>query len=190
MEGALGTQVKFRDLIPYDRASAPRNSMSSITGKDKQPFHTDAAFDPQPPRYVVLYCLDPGEADCPTNLLSVDLASKDVACDSRLRRQFWIFRGGGNSSFYAPILEIVDGQYRLRFDPLCMRPASQDQITKMQVEALLKENSRSASVWWKRGDLLIIDNWRCLHARGKGAENTPSRLLRRWMIGAENGLVV
>lgn len=187
LEDLVYTRSTFCDLVPYDLDSAPPNSMSSIIGKGAQPFHTDSAFEPTPPRYVVLYCVDPGEAECPTNLLSIDMCGP-IADETSLTRQFWIFRGGRNSPFYAPIVEKVNGISRLRFDPLCMKPTSKNQMRESEVEGLLKLRSQSSSVTWDKNDMLTIDNWRCLHARGSGAEKTPSRRLRRWTIGAENGL--
>lgn len=74
----LGTPIKqkgdasFNDLIPYSRENAPAGSLSSITGFDEQPMHTDSAFDPNPPRILVLWCVHPGESRCPTKVGLVD----------------------------------------------------------------------------------------------------------------------
>lgn len=56
------------------------------------------------------------------------------------------------------------------------------------IEGLLKSCARHFSFEWEDGALLIIDNWRRLHARGLGAESAESRRLRRWNIGENYGL--
>src|ERR1700677_214981 len=62
---AEGACRSGHDLIPYEKASAPRGSMSAITGTDAQPMHTDCAFLHAPPRYTALQCMERGEARCP-----------------------------------------------------------------------------------------------------------------------------
>jgi alpha-ketoglutarate-dependent taurine dioxygenase len=58
-----------------------------------------------------------------------------------------------------------------------------------QARKTIEDCSREFEIAWEPGDLLIIDNWRCLHGRGLGADRARSRRLRRWMVGANNGLV-
>jgi len=53
-------------------------SMSARTGADEQPMHTDTAYAPYPPRYLVFQCLDPGEAPCSTNVLVLDVGRLKV----------------------------------------------------------------------------------------------------------------
>jgi hypothetical protein len=108
---------------------------------------------------------------------------------ARLLETVWIARGGGNRPFYCFAMEAQCGRVRIRFDPLCMRPASECRGTVEAVEAVLDSYSSRIEFAWKRRSMLVIDNWRCLHARGDGAADAPTRLLRRWSIGVPNGLV-
>ena len=101
----------------------------------------------------------------------------------------WIARGGGNPPFYCFAMEVQCGRVRIRFDPLCMRPGSECGGAIETVEAVLGGYSSHIEFAWERGSMLVIDNWGCLHARGDGATDAPSRLLRRWRIGVPNGLV-
>ena len=177
------------DLKPYSRESAPRGSMSSVVGTDKQPMHTDAAYRPQPPRYIALQCVDPGEAPCPTHVWTLNLGPLSKDRPDILTKTTWIAHGQGHVPFYCSIMDTLGGRVRVRFDPLCMRPMSGANKTIAEAQEFLDFYSKRIDFDWDRGALLIIDNWRCLHARGNGASGAPSRRLRRWTIGARNGLV-
>lgn len=175
----------YRDLKPYTKDAAPRGSMSSITGASAQPMHTDAAYNPQPPRYIALYCLEVGEAQCPTHVWSLDLARLQQDRPSVLCQADWVVHGGGNAPFYCSIVDFRDADARIRFDPLCMRSVSRHGVTVETARDSLLEYAERVDFSWERGALLIIDNWRTLHARGEGAEKAPSRRVRRWSIGAK-----
>lgn len=179
----------YSDLRPHKKNQAKPFSMSAITGTDAQPKHTDAAYYPLPPRYVALQCLDPGEVDCPTHLWAVDLGR--LAKDHReiLTKSEWVSAGFGNAAFYCSIMDVYQGLFRLRFDPICMRPAKHGSQTAGEAMEMLDVYSLYSEIKWERGALLLIDNWRCLHARGSGGDRAPSRRLRRWYIGVKNGLV-
>jgi hypothetical protein len=193
---ALGPLLPFRrngsihhDLKPYRRDLAPRASMSAITGTDEQPMHTDAAYYPRPPRYIALQCIEPGEAPCPTHVWILDVGSLRRDRPAILAEPNWIAHGGGHTPFYCAMMDVQRGEVRVRFDPLSMRPRSGANQTVAEAEESLGRYTRRVDFHWKRGSLLIIDNWRCLHARGKGADKAPSRCLRRWSIGVGDGLV-
>ena len=114
---------EYRDLIPYKAASAPLGSMSSITGTGEQPMHTDGAFLPLPPRFIVLQCLNTGESPCPTHLWIVDHGTILRDRPRPLADPHWVFQGGGHSPFYSSIVEVRGTEMRARFDPFCMRPS-------------------------------------------------------------------
>jgi alpha-ketoglutarate-dependent taurine dioxygenase len=177
-----------QDLIPYTKSSAPQNSMSSFIGTGEQPMHTDRAHSSNPPRYVALYCLEPGDIPCSTYIWRPD-------CDRLLRDRprpltspQWVFRDGDRAAFYAPVLKVHSDAIKLRFDPCCMRPASFCDRTTAAAETLLREYTQQLTINWQRGSLLILDNWRCLHARAALNEDGLSRRLRRWYIGESNGV--
>jgi alpha-ketoglutarate-dependent taurine dioxygenase len=183
------THVYHHDLKPYDKHSAPRGSMSATTGTDAQPMHTDGAYCHLPPRFIALQCLEPGEAHCPTDVWSLDLARLRGDSSIALTRPVWVSRGGGRTPFYCSVLEVQGGTARVRFDRLCMRPLHGANHAVDEVQEVLERCSQQVEMRWARGSLLIIDNWRCLHARGEGAAQAPSRRMRRWTIGASDGLV-
>ena len=185
------TGATFDILKPYDSASAPPGSMSAATGTNAQPMHTDAAWEPLPPNYIALQCVDPGETPCQTHVWALDLERLRIERPAMFTAPSWIVsnRGRVPSCFYSPVMEEQGGEIRVRFDPLCMRLVTGAKHGTGEVQKALGRYSRSHSFRWERGSLLVINNWRCLHARGEGADRASSRRLHRWTIGARNGLV-
>lgn len=180
----------FTDLMPYWIESAPKESMSSTVGTAEQPLHTDGAHLCEPPRYIILFCMDPGEAPCPTHVWQIDIQQLERDWPSLLSDPNWIFDDRLNPPFYSPILQSVRNILKIRFDPCCMRPANHSGLRVTDALNELRKYTRRFAVQWNEGRAIIIDNWRCLHGRGAGSIDSPSRRLRRWYIGDwENGMV-
>lgn len=177
------TGAEFTDLIPYERASAPARSMSAIVGTGDQPMHTDGAHIHDPPRYIALFCLESGGAFCPTNIWTVDRVKLQQDWPLLLTNPSWVFHDGVHQPFYSSVVQSVGGMLKIRFDPCCMKPATSSQFTVADALNLLLQYSQQFSIEWRRNQAIIIDNWRCLHARGDGSIKAPSRRLRRWCIG-------
>lgn len=171
------------DLIPYDAASAPRRSMSAVVGLNEQPMHTDGAHCHRPPRYLGFFCIEAGEAVCPTNVWPVENDQLRREAPKLLTDPVWVFSDGISQPFYAPIMEHLTDSVRLRFDPCCMQPASGGRFTLSDAIHALNPLTRRVELEWQAGQAVIIDNWRCFHSRGAGSSNAPSRRLRRWWIG-------
>ena len=180
--------LAYTELLSYEAHLAPRNSMSSFVGRGQQPYHTDEAFVPVPPRYVVLQCVNPGEVPCPTQLMALDLASLCVDRPSRLTNQSWVVKGGGLPPFYAQILNVGSKGAFVRFDPCCMRAVSSEQSHVSEALDTIRDYATDVTVYLERNEILIIDNWRCLHRRADSSRS-PSRHLRRSLRGGGVGLV-
>jgi Taurine catabolism dioxygenase TauD, TfdA family len=197
LASAIGPVIKCRAgetrkaLVPYSIDAAPRYSMSAITGTGAQPMHTDCAYFLLPPRYVMLRCESPGEAQCCTHLWILDPEALLASQHKALLRPGWVARGGGRRpAFYAQVLNrSSNGQPFLRFDPCCMTPPDSDHAQIEEVTTVLTALSEARQFTWQRGNALVIDNWRCLHGRGVGAEHAPGRRLERWLIGGGSGVV-
>lgn len=80
------------DLRPYDQTQARPGSMSSKVGLSEQPPHTDGAFRPTPPRFLVFECVNPGEEPCPTHLWALDWPSLAINRPSILFEPTWLVR--------------------------------------------------------------------------------------------------
>jgi hypothetical protein len=182
--------LPHRDLVPYKKASAPHASMSAEIGAGEQPMHTDAAYYPTPPRYIAFQCLEPGETSCPTRVWALDLIRLRKDRPAALTKTNWVAHGGGRPAFYCSVMEVRQLEVRIRFDPFCMRPIDGRIQTVDEISQALDNYSQRFSFEWDLGSMLIVDNWRCLHARGRGGDKAPSRRLRRWSIGVDYGLVV
>lgn len=156
-------------LRPYSVSEAPVHSMSAIYGLDEQPMHTDGAHLGVPPDVIALWSADPSPT--PTLIWAPLQSSKGYP--DYLRTGLFSVRSKGGT-FLAPALK--DDQ--LRFDPVCMSPG--DGLARKASEYF--ESLRSEAVrheWTESNALLLIDNRRCLHARGAVAENDDQRRLER-----------
>ncbi len=179
----------YLDLVPHTKDSASPASMSSMIGMDEQPMHTDSAYSPLPPKYLALQCINPGEASCPTHVWEFDVDRLKGDRPTVMTDVRWIARGGGLSQFYCSVMDVERDEVRLRFDRCCMVPIDGDTGIASETSTVLEAYSRRLSVDWQTGSILVLNNWRCLHARGLGADKSPSRSLRRWNVGVEHGLV-
>lgn len=177
----------YHDLRPYSCENAPPTSMSAVTGAGPQPPHTDGAFVAEPHRYVALLCLDPGEVSCPTHVWALDLDRLAADRPPLISQVIWLARGGSHP-FYCTVLDVRNGRPRIRFDEICMAIPDAQPETTIAARTCLQSYAQRCDFDWEQGAMLIVDNWRCLHARGSGAHLAPSRRLRRWNIGAFNGL--
>ncbi len=164
-------------LRPHTRASAPSGTMSSYVGLDTQPPHTDCAYIERPPRLVMLHCLERGAEECPTYVWSLRWEELCREAPSALRRVF-AFGPRRGRMFYAPVLERIGTDTRLRFDPLCMQ-ADDVGLIEAAYECL-KLYAFELAVNWQAGDYLVIDNWRCLHHRGRVSSTVSGRALLRF----------
>ena len=82
----------------------------------------------------------------------------------------------GRRSFYSTILS-PDRAF-LRYDPGCLEAVdSRGQAALALVEHRLAGGSPQ-TYHWRRGDILIIDNWRVLHGRGPSDRGSGRRLAR------------
>lgn len=82
----------------------------------------------------------------------------------------------GRASLYANIVK--PSKSMVRFDPGCMNPVtSRGQLAADILNERL-DGIRSVRIAWAEGDVLIVDNWRVLHAREAGESDEGRTLLR------------
>lgn len=166
-----------RTIVPVERDLAPRNSLSSRHGAGAFPFHTDGAHWCVPPAYLILHCVDAGDIDRPTRLLPLG-AWLTRSIEQRLATQPWIVCDGKHAFFSTPITR---GPQCVRYDVGCMRPALDG--TQDEVE-LATQRASAVTVGWRPGDVLVISNRRCLHARGApNGTGQQERVLKRVLVG-------
>lgn len=163
-------------LKPIPASNAPPRSLSIVHGTGAFPLHTDGAHLSDPPRFILLACLEPGIAPAPTTLFRFADIGLDDCERSECEHSTFLFRNGCRS-FYSSITD--RSRPFVRFDSGCMVP------TDAASEATLKCISNrvgSLSPYhfeWHCGDILLIDNWQALHGRGATTNSGDGRHLLR-----------
>ncbi len=160
--GALGLMAvpnrrggNNRDVLrPLRREQAPVRSLSATFGLGPQPLHTDCAHHKDPPAFVVL--ASQAASTTPTLVWRPKLTQDWT----ELFQQGVFIVDDGPGRFLAPAM----ANSRIRFDPGCMRPC--DGRARALVSALVSARHEAHRHQWSdAGTLLVIDNWRTLHAR-------------------------
>jgi hypothetical protein len=151
-------------LRPLNHSDARPNSLSAKFGTGDQPFHTDGAHMLEPPDVVVLACTSTTET--PTRLAKID------RFPSYLEHGIFLVSNGKDS-----FLSAAYAGGRFRYDPGCMSPCDMRARSAAEFFRNLREKVAEHS-WSQPGTLLVINNWRVLHARASAADD-PQRELQR-----------
>jgi hypothetical protein len=173
--GALQEVVR-----PQTSGDAHPRSLSAQYGMNAFPFHVELSHRPRPCRYLLLGCIDPGSSNTVTMLLdwpSLGFSSEELdllACAP-------IFVRSGRRSFYSTVLP-PDRAF-LRYDPACLEAVGERGRSAFKLVEHRLALGSPETFQWQRGDILIIDNWRVLHARGP-SEHGSGRRLARTLIDA------
>jgi hypothetical protein len=171
-------------LRPVEKEHAKSWSLSETYGLDKFPFHSDAAYLRTPPRYVLMA----SERDSSTATLLNDTSQWRLSGHQKLRlmHEVWSIDGGRGLFFCSVIEEIEDGSACVRYDGAIMRPtiSSKNYQSAAIVDSCVSR-TKQIRLPWKAGDLLIIDNWRLLHARDPYVAKTEQRELLRVLVACE-----
>ena len=177
----LGTRVAGRagslEEVVQPRAAidAHPRSLSARYGLDALPLHTELGHRARPCRYLLLGCIDPGSPAAATMLLdwrALGFSREELG----LLEDAPVLVRNGRRSFYSTILS--SGAAFLRYDPGCL-----EAVDERGREALAFVERRIAGAppeahHWRRGDILIIDNWRVLHGRSPSDQGSGRRLAR------------
>ncbi|HRW37611.1 MAG: TauD/TfdA family dioxygenase [Acidimicrobiales bacterium] len=175
----LGEPVGYRpehggsivqNLVPTRDAIGRQTSTSS--GVDLG-FHTETAFHPHRPRYLLLLCLR-GDPAASTTLASIDdlLPALDAATVAELRQPS--FRTGVDESFGGrpevpvgpprPVLAGRDDALELCWD--AELTVGETDAARAALVALADAVARrQRHLVLASGDLLVVDNARCVHGR-------------------------
>ena len=177
----LGTRVMGRAgaleevIQPQASDDAHPRSLSAQYGLNALPFHVELSHRPRPCRYLLLGCIDPGSPSAVTMLLdwrTLGFSPEEL----HLLEGAPILVRTGRRSFYSTILS-PDRAF-LRYDPGCLEAVDERGRTALRLlEQRLAAGSPETHEW-RRGDILIIDNWRVLHGRGPSDHGSGRRLAR------------
>lgn len=178
--GRIVGDQKISNLSPSSRAAATSRSFSHHYGLGQFPMHSDTAFWQMPARYVVLRSRSP--SDTPTLLLPsarlkrlLDASPVDTAI-------FRIRTTSGNSYGKAVFARDPIG---IRFDP-CYMKATNSHARELMDNLSFPNDDNIHRLTWTGTNALIIDNWRCLHARASVGELDRNRTLSRiYVMGSK-----
>ncbi len=168
-------------LMPTERNHARPGTMSFYFGLGRFPFHTDGAYSRIPPRFILLRLAAAAYSLRPTLLCDIAALALRAEEVRALTHDVWIVRGG-RRPFLSSILNdsLLVGHTILRFDRCCMRPASPRSKRCARIMDAALDNSVPVAIHWSSGKVLVLDNWRVLHARGDGPlDLNEGRVLER-----------
>ena len=178
----LGSETSSIQILkPRTALNKNRRRYSDIYGLGEFPLHTDLAHWARPPRYIMLRCVV-GCNDVYTSLLPVPFLNTIVDKSILLQAMFCseLPRRDHSGSILSMIFteNHVNG---LRWDKHSLKPMNTAAFSVGQSMSLTESKHSEMSVQYLAdiGDTLIIDNWRCLHGRGRVSKEGQNRRIQR-----------
>lgn len=162
-------------LTPKSESTSRPGTISSQYGLHQFPWHSDGAVDKDPPRYVLLRAEIVDHNSATTDILDLHslLDGKALQKYSRLVCEVSTRR----DSYLAPFVTSRDGTWCAKWDPLRMKALGR-KAGEFRRDVMGAEPTKRHQ--WDIGDLLVIDNWRCLHRRSRAS--TAPRVLQRVVV--------
>lgn len=176
VRGSRPNRCMVERLSPMKAEMALPRSLSRIFSQGAFPLHTDTAYWAVPARFIVLGCVCEGAGGRVTTLLNWhDLSLTFQEMQILKTSPFRVING--RSSFFTTILPI-DERF-LRFDQCCMSAVSHNPDEVSDILSLKKRSDKVTNFEWEAGNILVFDNWRMLHGRGRASVDDPERTLLR-----------
>jgi hypothetical protein len=165
-----GHSVSQTVLAPRDQSpQSHKKTLSGIYGKDAFPYHTDYAFKPTPPKFIILAnesCYHFGRS---TFISSLSALPSDMAV--LLKDSSWILRSR-LGTFIVSSCQSVKGHLLFRWDLDFLTPYNDfAQRSAERIPPYLV--AKKSEISWSPRSAVMINNWICAHARG-GATSAPS----------------
>ncbi len=190
---SLGTVVDIKTLLPESniptvQSLTPSNKIESSSnnytgtyGLAEFPMHTDLAHWSQPPRYFMLRCRK-GSPDVITRVLPCTKLNSILGM-SIFRRALVKPRrtGQDNILLLLPLLFRTGDVNGFRWDSLFLVPMNKaaKQVADVLSDVTWIKSKAKSLTLARNGDMVIIDNWLCLHGRSKISVNETDRKLER-----------
>lgn len=178
LASALGKAIPTRTGGPLvdvlnPRASSRCPSQTATHGMGSFPLHVDGAHRLIPPRWLLLLGVEPSRR--PTLVVErskLHLEREEI----ELLKRGTVLVKNGRRSFLTTLLD--GGQRFLRFDPCCMQPASRSGKEAWRILSARLNGVRPIELVLRAGQLLLLDNWACVHGRGPGTDDHTRTLFR------------
>lgn len=166
-------------IVPKVQGNGVNGSLSYKYGLSDFPFHTDTSFYTIPARYLLMSCSN-SSSSC-SNIVDFKPFLDKLSADdlSSIKNATYIMRTPESSKFCKVQFD-HENLIGLRYDPNIMSPYNN---SAMRCEILIKHyltTTAPIKIEWTGNNVLIIDNWRCLHSRD--AVIDTNRLLYRIYI--------
>lgn len=150
-------------------------------------WHSDGLYLPQPPRFVLLHCLDPGGGEVVTELASVDKVLNSLPLFGlrtlRRLRSHYIGHGG---CFDHPILAgdnmlLASRGYISPLPGLSLDdiPSTRD-IGEALAELYEELDAAAVPYEWAKGRTLIFEQRKFMHRRESRVIDRDRKLIRMW----------
>jgi alpha-ketoglutarate-dependent taurine dioxygenase len=164
----------YHDICPVERNAKELSSESSTAVMD---FHTETAFHPAMPDFVLLYCLRPDhDGKAKTFVASTRHIIDRLSLRSRALLFRKVFTTGIDYSFLGksaeagngPTVSVLYGDPDapfIRFDLDLMKAPDDTYEALREIKAIAEETKNFAML--REGDLCIIDNRRAIHGRSE-----------------------
>ena len=166
-----------QELTP--KATSTPNTYSGIFGFGQFPFHTDLANWTCPPRYLLLRCIR-GYADVPTMMLDGRAIAQEIGSELMGRALARPRRPRGGEVRMLRLRQLDGANEIIRWDTEYLKPASHvGELAFSSFQRIVDEATAVPAVMVDEGDVVVIDNWRMLHARPAIAPNRRDRRLHR-----------
>lgn len=167
-----------RCLMPSPQHLGDPKTFTGKHGCGEFPLHTDTAFWARPARFLVLHAS--GDIRRATTLLSWQTLLERFSLEQIAEFRASVWRVSTRApQFYATSEFILDGKKGFRYDPNVLFPANN---AAKKTDSLLQNliaDASPISISWTSESVLIIDNWRMLHGRGRCPRNEARRELFR-----------
>jgi alpha-ketoglutarate-dependent taurine dioxygenase len=174
-------RVLVKDIKPQPKETANTNTLSSRYGMGAFPVHTEAAYLGEPPRFLMLYCVEPGAGGRTTVL--IDTAALSSRLPTARRPGTWVVKAGRRPFLCDALWRRALDKIGIRYDRECLFPCGPAALTEEQTIRDFIALSAPATIAWASGQLLVIDNHRVLHGRGGSTNDDRDRWLKRILVG-------
>ncbi len=174
-------RVLVKDIRPQPKGVANANTLSSRYGMGAFPVHTEAAYLRKPPRFLLLYCVEPGCGGRTTVML--DAAAISSRLPNGWRSGTWVSKAGRRPFLCDALWHRAPNQIGIRYDRECLFPSGRTAIAEERILRSFIEASNPVTIDWIPRQLLVIDNHRTLHGRGASTGDDRDRWLKRVLVG-------
>ena len=174
--GARGELVQ--PLPAREKGTGPIGSFSYSVGYGEFPWHTDTAYWGTPARFLLL--ASDTKSPCATTYQSFDVLQAQVEdFDYLMKRAVYLLNVPGTRRYLSPLFEI-GGERGYRLDFHIYRPINEEaSLLKERISEVLEQNHLRHL--WTGCNVIVLDNWRIIHARERAIED-KNRLLKRIYI--------